>query len=84
MKDMPARERTAYVSGIVEGLAYGRFRKDTLAGGAKDQAGMNCVLNWYYKDALGTLLRIEATFNKYPDEYPPVLLNLMIKKECGE
>lgn len=84
MKDMPVRERTAYITGIVEGLAYARFRKDTLAAGTKDEAGMTCVRNWFSNDALGTLMRIEATFQKYADEYPPILLTLMVKKECGE
>lgn len=84
MKDMPVRERTAYIQGVVDGMAYARFRKDTLASGGKDEAGMACVHDWFHKDSLATLLRIEATFEKYPSEMPSVLLALMIKKECGE
>ena len=84
LKDMPVRERTAYITGIVEGLAYARFRKDTIAAGTKNETGMTCVRNWFYKDALGTLTRIEATFEKYATEFPPVILTLMVKKECGE
>lgn len=84
MKEMPVRERTAYITGIVDGLAFARFRKDTLAKGEKDEAGMICVHNWFHKDSLATLLRIEATFQKYADELPSLLLALMVKKECGE
>lgn len=84
LKDMPVPERTAYITGVVDGLAYSRFRKDTLASGSKDERGMNCILGWFHKDSLATLLRIEATFKKYADEYPPILLALMVKKECSE
>lgn len=84
MKTMPVPERTAYVTGIVDGLAYARFRKDTLAKGEKDEAGMACILKWFNKDSLATLTRIEATFQKYANEYPPTILALMVKQECGE
>lgn len=84
MKEMPVRERTSYIQGMVDGMAYARFRKDTLATGSKDETGMACVHDWFHKDSLARLMRIEATFEKYPNELPSVLLTLMIKKECGE
>lgn len=84
MKEMPVRERTAYIQGLVEGMAYSRFRKDSLAAGTKDEAGMACVHSWFHKDPLAQVMRIEATFEKYTAELPSVLLALMIKKECGE
>lgn len=84
MTEMPARERATYIMGIVEGLAYARFRKDTGETGAKDSTGSKCIYDWFYTDANATLLRIEATFGKYTEHFPSTLLATMIKKECGE
>jgi hypothetical protein len=84
MKEMPARERTAYILGVIDGLAYARFRKDTIAKGQKDETGMNCIYRWSQMGSLGTLLKIEKTFGRYPDQHPLVLIGAMVKKECGE
>lgn len=84
MKEMPTRERAAYVMGIVEGLAYARFRKDTEAAGAKTVTGMRCIYDWLYKDTKAGFDRIEAAFSKFPDHFPSTLLATMLKKECGE
>ena len=84
MEKMPVRERTAYVMGIVEGLAQARFRKDTALTGTADQAGMNCIYNWFYADSMKRLDAVEAAFTKYQDQYPSTLLYVLIKRECGE
>lgn len=80
----PAAERTMYIMGVVDGLAYARFRKDTLAKGERDEAGMNCILGWFSKDSLSRLLEIERTLAAYADEYPITVLASMVKRECGE
>ena len=84
MKEMPVRERAAYIMGIVEGLAYARFRSDTIASGSKDEAGMQCIYRWFYEDTNASFDRIEAAFTKYAGHFPSTLLAAMIKKECGE
>ena len=84
MDKMPVRERGAYIMGIVEGLAYARFRKDTIAAGEKDEAGMKCIDDWFYRDTTASFDRIEATFRQYAEHFPSTLLAAMIKKECGE
>jgi hypothetical protein len=84
MKEMPARERAAYIMGIVEGFAYARFRKDTEASGSKDVTGMRCIYDWLYKDSKSAFQRIEAAFTKYPEHFPSTLLATMLKKECDE
>jgi hypothetical protein len=84
MKEMPVRERASYIMGIVEGLAYARFRADSVATGAKDETGSRCIYAWFYKDTTASFDRIEATFKKYPEHFPSTLLVAMIKKECGE
>ncbi|MGJ8531688.1 MAG: hypothetical protein ACSHYC_05855 [Alphaproteobacteria bacterium] len=82
--ELPTRERTAYVMGTVEGLAYARFRADTKASGSKDETGFNCIHDWLFADTMKRLDIIEATFRKYPGHRPSTLLSAMIKKDCGE
>lgn len=84
MKEMPVRERAAYVMGIVEGFAYARFRKDTVAAGTKNETGMKCIYDWFYKDTAASFDLIEAVFKKYPEHFPSTLIASMTKKECGE
>lgn len=84
MSDMPVAERTMFISGIVHGLAYARFRNDTLASGERDQTGMECILQWFGTDRLSRLMEIEATFEAYAGEYPPTVLAAMVKQECAE
>lgn len=84
LEKMGVDERYAYVNGIVEGLAYARFRKDTVAAGANDEAGMKCIYAWFFAGDGSTYARIEATFRRYAEHLPSTLLAAMIKKECGE
>jgi len=84
LMEKPIAERTMYIMGVVDGLAYARFRKDTLAKGARDEAGMNCILGWFSDDSLSRLLEIERTLAAYADEYPITVLASMVKRECGE
>ena len=83
LDNMPTNEFVSYVSGIVEGLAYARFRKDTAAAGQNDEDGMKCIRDWYHGNS-EIILQIEESFRKY-GTYPPwVVLAVMIKRECGE
>lgn len=84
MDKMPVRERFSYVAGIVEGLAYARFRKDTAAKGGNDVSGMKCIYDWFYTDNTKTMDTVEAAFRKYADRYPATLLAVLIKRKCGE
>ena len=84
LEKMGGDERFAYINGMVEGMAYSRFRKDTIAAGSKTETGLNCIYGWYYSGDGKTHASIEATFRKYPDQMPSVIIAAMIKKECGE
>lgn len=84
LKEMPVRERYAYVAGIVEGLAYARFRKDTIEAGSKVETGLQCIQNWFYADGTNRMLEIESAFADYPTYPPAALVAVMAKKECGE
>ena len=84
MEEMNPADRFLFVSGMVEGFAYARFRSDSTKAGSKDEAGMACVLDAFYKDMKASMDRIEAAFVKYPEYYPSTLVAAIIKKECGE
>lgn len=83
LKEMPPNELVVYVAGIVEGLAYARFRYDTIAAGQKVETGMNCIRNWYHGNPQ-VILTIEQAFRKYGEHSPWVVVAAMVKQECGE
>lgn len=83
LKQMPSSEFVVYTAGIIEGLAYARFRADTKRAGEKSEKGMQCIREWYHNDK-EAITKIEAAFRKY-DKYPPwVVLASLVKKKCGE
>ena len=84
MKEMGTRERSTYIMGLVDGMAYARFRSDTAKASQKSEAGMNCIIDTLYKDMTAGLDRIEAAFEKYPDYLPSTVVGAIMKKECGE
>ena len=84
MEKMDAQARVPFIQGVIDGLAYSRFLRDNVhvEGDKKDEAGMTCVYDWYFKKphALDTIYQ---AFDKFPD-YPPVaIINSLIKQECG-
>jgi len=83
LEQMPRNEFVVFVTGIVEGMAYARFRKDTLASGSKVEDGMTCIRDWFHGDAQ-VILKIEDAFRQYDQYAPWVVLGAMIKKKCGE
>ena len=79
LNKMSSAEQTAYISGVVEGLAQARWIKDK-----PDQSGMTCIYNWYYKGEKDVDRRLNVWFEKHPDKPANALLYVLIKKECGE
>lgn len=84
LEKMDLKERYAYVSGIVTGMAYARFRKDTLASGTRDERGMNCIHDWYFTGEGRTFVMLEEAFRKNGQYTPSVIIASLLKKECGE
>lgn len=77
-------ERHAYMAGIVEGLAYSRFRHDNKnSPGSKNAAGMNCIYDWWYRRE-GTRMKVLKAFVAFPDQYPGPIVASLARKECGE
>lgn len=84
LEKMEPKQLFSYVYGIVEGLAYARFRQDSAAAGHKDETGMKCIYDWYLPDQGSALEQVKAAFSKYSDYSPPVVIAAIIRKECGE
>lgn len=85
LEKMGAGERYTYYFGLVQGLAYARFRKDTIANNNQnDQRGMDCISSWFDDGGVERTLQIDKTLEKYPDHAPAVIINAMVRKECGE
>lgn len=80
---MDSKEFVAFVTGMVEGMAYARFRKDTLAAGRRVEDGMNCVRQWFFGDPK-RILTIGNAFERYHQYTAWVVLGVLLKQECGE
>lgn len=77
MEKMTSEQRSSYIAGIIEGLAYARYAKN----GKADQ-GMKCIYQWFYEKD-GTLRKIHAAFDRFKDYLPGAVIAAMIEKECG-
>lgn len=76
LDELEDSQHFAYLSGIVEGLAYSRFKADG------DQIeGMACVYGWFYDDPEVTL-RIYTAFDKFRDHTPGAIMGAMIERKC--
>lgn len=78
MEKMDAVQRSAYMAGVIEGLAYARFERD---GGTTE--GMGCIYRWYY-EADGTIAKIHSAFDAFPDHLPGAVIAAMVAKVCGK
>ena len=78
MKEMKPDEQTAYFAGVIEGLAIARYHKD-----AKNKDGMGCIYDWFYKDK-GNLKVIMDAFDRYPSYPPGSIIDVLVKRKCGE
>ena len=79
MQEMTNEQRASYISGIIEGLAYARFQAD-----GKQEEGMSCIYDWYYRSGDGAMRLILQTFDRYGDYPPGAVLWVLTKRQCGE
>lgn len=73
---MSAGEYTAYVFGMVEGLAYARYIKD-----GKKPEGRSCIRGWLKEK--DTAQKIDAAFRRYPDSSPADIIGTLVAVKCG-
>jgi len=77
MEKMPANERVPFVAGIVEGLAYARYVRDS-----KQVTGINCIYAWFY-DKKDRIQDVYQAFNRFKEHMPGAIVATMVAKECG-
>jgi hypothetical protein len=75
MNLMTPEQRSSYLQGIIEGMAYARYRQDG------HEAGMQCMYKFYYDGDAGPKKVIDAFF-KYRDHTPGALMAALLEKEC--
>ena len=76
--DMTSLQTSAFISGLVEGMAYARYIND----GKKADAGMKCILEWYY-DGDKTIQKVIVAFDRFRDFTANAIVGALIEKECG-
>ncbi|WP_299971719.1 hypothetical protein [uncultured Roseobacter sp.] len=69
--DIEPSDRFPFISGIIEGLGYARFRAD---GNTTD--GMACIYHWLYDNIL-------AAFAKFQDRTPGAIIAALVQRRCG-
>ncbi|WP_058285262.1 hypothetical protein [Leisingera aquaemixtae] len=80
MENMSAEEQNAYISGVVEGLAFARWLADE-----RDETGMQCIWNWYlHSDQRARFNAQMDWFEKHPEQQVSTLMYALIREECGE
>lgn len=77
MNAMSPEQRSAYLAGVIEGLAIARYNKD----GQKTD-GMGCIYDWFYKDK--PFRAIYDAFDKFPTYLPGTIIHALAKRKCGE
>lgn len=76
LEKMDVSERFTFVSGVIEGLAYARFKAD-----GNETAGMGCIYDWFYEDRT-SMAQIEEAFARYPDHLPGSVVAALLQLRC--
>ena len=79
MKKMTQDQRSSFLLGVIEGLAFSRYVKDK-----PNTKGMECIHDWKYGSKGDTnTLRMLDLFDKRPKQPVVPLLYVLIKQDCG-
>ena len=78
LNKMETKQQSAFVTGIIQGLAYARFLKDK-----PNEDGFRCVSGWLNGESKGNWRKILTMFERHATKPPAVLLHVLIKKDCG-
>ncbi len=77
MENMTVPQQKAYITGVVEGLAYARYKKD----GNKTE-GMECIYDWLYADK-SAMDKVYVAFGDFPTFTPGAIVAALVQKKCG-
>lgn len=79
MKKMTKEQRSNFLLGVIEGLAFSRYIKDK-----PSTKGMKCIHDWQYgANSRKNTLRMFDLFDKRPKQPVVPLLWVLIKQDCG-
>ncbi len=79
-KELSLTERYAYVTGVIEALAYARYLREK-----PSRRGMDCITGWYQKTPrIAFWSEFEALTKKHGDQPVSVLIYAMSIDHCGE
>ena len=79
LNKMSAEEQAAYLAGVVGGLAYSRYVRDT-----PDTSGMACIHDWYFAGETERQRQIMQWLERHSEKPAEPLLYVLIRKECGD
>lgn len=74
---MAEADRYPFMAGIIEGLAYARYKKD-----GDQTSGMKCIYDWFY-ETKSRPQEVLDTFKRFPDYTAGAVLAAMTERECG-
>ena len=77
MTKLKGEERYAFLAGVTEGLAYGRYVRD-----GKTTLGMACIYKWFYETD-STVAKIHSAFERFGNHTPGAVMAALAEKECG-
>lgn len=77
--EMPSDQRSGYLSGMVDGLAYARWLSDR-----PNETGMQCIYSWFYDGGIERQRQINEWFERHSDKPVDALLYVLMKRDCGE
>lgn len=80
LTEMSPEEKTAYLSGVEEGLALAYYLRDK-----PKRTGEQCVKQWSKEEATSKpkLEKLNAFFAKHSERSVGVLVYALLKKRCG-
>ncbi|MEO1193319.1 MAG: hypothetical protein AAFY02_16270 [Pseudomonadota bacterium] len=83
LERMSFEDRFVFMAGIIEGLAYARYKSD---GNQTD--GMGCIYDWFYgqddtSERAKASFQIEEAFARYPDHTPGAVVGALVTMRCG-
>ena len=79
LEKMTTSELNAYLTGVVHGLAYTRYKRE----GKRTDGGMDCILGWFFNGGQ-TVKQIVQAFRKFPNYTPYAVIAAMAEQKCGE
>jgi len=80
LENMNAEQMNAYLSGIVEGLAYARYEQE----GRDADGSMKCIQDWFYYSEGEGVKQIMQAFNRFKTYPATSVVAALVAQKCGD